>query len=238
LWQIKLTISLIPYGIASIDASTVDVQGGRIRCPTPFIPIVPNRDKILRLNGGQYDFPEEPNLRSIMDARAQLDFLHDHLRHYCDLWARPPKLFLECYFAFISAQVEANETQLAEKLAPYGTLFSVQDWILSAPRPLPRAHIRSERAYWPVDFAFWLGDRVLAVLLKGLETATSGDQVWSREVSGFDIVELEVAQLARDGAEYLARSLPAEFHVFWAGEPMPSSPFKGTFLDEIICEQC
>jgi hypothetical protein len=65
-----LTLSLIPCGIAAIDVSTVYIQGGRIRCPTPFIPIVPNRDKILRLNGGQYDFPEEQNLRSIMEARA------------------------------------------------------------------------------------------------------------------------------------------------------------------------
>ena len=81
--------------------------------------------------------------------RAQRDFLHDLLRHCCDPWVLSPKLFLECYFAYISEQVEANETQLAEKLAPYGALLSVQDWILSAPRPLPRAHIRAGRTYWP-----------------------------------------------------------------------------------------
>ena len=104
---------LIPYGVASLTPAQVSVQDGAVRCPAPYISIGPGKRDILRLNGDQYDFPEAPDLRAMTDAHAQLDFLHEHLRHHCDLWARPPKLFLEQYFAFIAAQVTANNATLA-----------------------------------------------------------------------------------------------------------------------------
>ena len=227
---------LIPYGVASLDAAQVDAQDGPVRCPAPYISIDRNRREILRLNTGPYDFSEAPDLRAMTDAHAQLDFLRDHLRQHCDLWARPPKLFLQCYFAFVAAQVAANEAPLTDKLAPYGSLFAVSDWALSAPRPLPRAQIAVEEAYWPVDFAFWLGDRVLAVILQGSETSTQTDRARLCALSDIEIVMIQSAGLARDGVDLLCRTLPATFQSFWDGEPMPSSPFKGTSLDDIVLE--
>ena len=227
---------LIPYGVASLTPAQVSVQDGAVRCPAPYISIDPGKRDVLRLNGDQYDFPEAPDLRAMTDAHAQLDFLHDHLRHHCDLWARPPKLFLEQYFAFIAAQVTANNATLAVKLAPYGSLFAVPDWALSAPRPLPRAQIMAGETYWPVDFAFWLGDRVLAVILQGAETTTQADRVRLRALSRIEVVVIQTAELARDGVDVLCRSLPTLFQFFWEGETLPSSPFKGTSLDDIVRE--
>lgn len=227
---------LIPYGVASLTPAQVSVQDGAVRCPAPYISIDPGKRDILLLNGDQYDFPEAPDLRAMTDAHAQLDFLHDHLRHHCDLWARPPKLLLEQYFAFISAQVMANNATLAAKLAPYGSLFAVPDWALSAPRPLPRAQIMAGETYWPVDFAFWLGDRVLAVILQGAETTTQADRVRLRALSRIEVVVIQTAELARDGVDVLCRSLPTLFQSFWEGETLPSSPFKGTSLDDIVRE--
>ena len=227
---------LIPYGVASLIPAQVSVQDGAVRCPAPYISIDPGKRDILLLNGDQYDFPEAPDLRAMTDAHAQLDFLHDHLRHHCDLWARPPKLLLEQYFAFISAQVMANNATLAAKLAPYGSLFGVSDWALSAPRPLPRAQIMAGETYWPVDFAFWLGDRVLAVILQGAETTTQADRVRLRALSRIEVVVIQTAELARDGVDVLCRSLPTLFQSFWEGETLPSSPFKGTSLDDIVRE--
>ena len=227
---------LIPYGVAALTPAQVSVQDGAVRCPAPCISIDPGKRDILRLNGDQYDFPEAPDLRAMTDAHAQLEFLHDHLRHHCDLWARPPKLFLEQYFAFIASQVTANNATLATKLAPSGSLFAVPDWALSAPRPLPRAQIMAGETYWPVDFAFWLGDRVLAVILQGSETTTQADRVQLRALSGIEVVVIQTAELARDGVDVLCRSLPVPFQSFWDGETLPSSPFKGTSLDDIVLE--
>ena len=227
---------LIPYGVSSLDARQVDICDGHIRCPAPYIFIDTERNEILRLNSGQYSFPEAPDLRAMTDAKAQLEFLCEHLYQYCDLWARPPKLFLESYFTFIGEQVAENQAQLAKKLAPYGSLFSVSDWALSAPRPLPRAQIKAGKTYWPVDFAFWLGDRIVALVLKGSETTTMADlkRISSLKKYGVDMIELNVDELMQAGAQCLERNFDVEFVSFWEGETMPSSPFKGTSLDDLI----
>jgi hypothetical protein len=168
------------------------------------------------------------------DATVQLDYLRGHLQHCCDLWAKPPKLFLERYFAFAMQCVDANRTTLKQALEPFGSLFAVEDWALSAPRPLPRAQLWAEGAYQPVDFAFWLGDRAIAILLQG--TATDTGRHAALTGAGIEIVALSNADLASLGSEYLTRALPPEFTKFWAGEVMPSSPFKGTSLGDIVRE--
>ena len=87
-----------------------------------------------------------------------------------------------------------------------------------------------------MDFAFWLGDRIVALILKGSETATSGDQkrISSLKKYGVDMIELNVDELMQAGAQCLERNFDVEFTSFWEGETMPSSPFKGTSLHDII----
>lgn len=170
------------------------------------------------------------------DATVQLEYLRSHLQHYCDLWARPPKLFLECYFAFVTRCVDANRTKLEQVLELFGSLFAVEDWTLSAPRPLPRAQVFAEGVFQPVDFAFWLGNRVVAILLKGASTDTEQGRRTALTGGGVEIVQLSNTELARYGPEYLSRALPPEFAKFWLDEVMPSSPFKGTSLGDIVRE--
>ena len=231
---------VIPYGVPSLRSGQVALHDGTVECPAPFVAIDRRAGKILQLNGNQYAFPEAPDLRAMTDAAVQSDFLRDHLKHYCDLWARPPKLFLDCYFEFAAKRVEQNETHLTKLLDPFGTLFSYRDWALSAPRPLPRAQLAAaEGSYAAVDFAFWLGDRVFAVLLVGSETPTNKkrDRCNALEAAGIEIVELSVNLLAREGSGYLASGvLPKEFDAFWEGDLIPSSPFQGTSLGDIVRE--
>ena len=229
---------LIPYGVSALEPGQVSVTGGEVVCPVPFVLCDRAPPRILRLNGDQYVFPEAPDLRTMTDAAAQLQFLRQHLQHFCDIWARPPKLFLDSYFAYVTAQIEKNETPLSEKLAPYGSLFAPMDWALSAPRPLPRAQLLVADEYWPVDFAFWLGDRAVAVLLTGTDTLTAKERARRDALaqSEAELVDVPVAALMRDGADALAELLPQGFAGFWEGETLPSSPFKGTSLDDIVCE--
>lgn len=224
---------VIPFGVPMLRAADVQIRDGKVTCPAPYVAIDPVRTEVLRLNGDQYAFPEPPDLRAMTNAAAQLAFLCAHLQHYCDLWARPPKLFLDRYFESVAAHVAANAADLAERLKPFGSLFAPEDWALSAPRPLPRAQLLAEGAYWPVDVAFWLGDHVLAVLLRGSATATARDEARNSALkrTGIEILELAAADLAQTD---LCAVLPPAFRAFWAGQPMPSSPFKGTALDDIV----
>jgi hypothetical protein len=232
-----------------VDADRVIMEAGpgdaiQIRCPTPFIQINTTRQASLRLNDPHYVFPEAPDLRAMTGAAVQLDFLRDHLNGYCDLWRKPQKLFLDSYFEFINARVADAQATLAAALEKFGDLYDVQDWALSAPRPIPRALIRrpnGDGSYTPVDFAFWFNGRIVVVLLVGTGTPTRADRnrrasLESAGVGGSDIeiVDISVQALQRDGADYLSTALPIDFGMFWEGEAMPSSPFKGATLGEII----
>ena len=129
---------LIPYGPSVLGVDQVAVHGDAVRCPTPYILIRESGRRPLRLNGPQYVFPEPPDLRTMINAAAQLDYHCDHLKGFCDLWNKPPKLFLDRYFEFIAAMTEQQKVPLSQKLEKYGTLFTYRDWGLLAPRPLPR----------------------------------------------------------------------------------------------------
>lgn len=227
-------ILVIPYGTPLLRSDQVSIQDGAVACPVPFIRIDKYRDGILRLNGAQYDFPEPPDLRTMTDAAAQLAFLHSHLALYGDLWARPPKLFLERYFAFVRHCVDANRRSLKNMLEPFGSLFAVEDWALSAPRPLPRSHLSVGGTFHPVDFAFWLGDRIVAVLLIGTATTRDQGRQTALRTAGVETVEISNSDLVSAGPEYLHSALPTVFASFWEGEVMPSSPFKGTSLGDIV----
>lgn len=216
----------------------------QIRCPTPFVQINTARQASLRLNDPHYVFPEAPDLRAMTGAAVQLDFLRDHLNGYCDLWRKPQKLFLDNYFDFITARVNDAQTALAAALEKFGGLYDYRDWALSAPRPIPRALIRrpdGDGSFTPVDFAFWFNGRIVVILLAGTGTPTRADRnrraaLESAGVGGakIEIVDISVQALQRDGANYLNHALPADFGRFWEGEAMPSSPFKGATLGEII----
>lgn len=235
---------IIPYGVPAFRAGQVTARalrdGGAGDMPAPFVAVDRSAGRMLRLNGDQYAFPEPPDLRTMTAAGAQLDFLREHLKHFCDLWAKPPLLFVDRYFDFVSARVEAEKDALMESLARFGGLYDYRDWALSAPRPLPRALLATADGAWcPADFVFWLGGRPLAVMLAGSGTPTRQDSERRQALAdaGAEIAELSVAALTRSGADYLASGvLPAEFDRFWEGEVMPSSPFKGTSLAEIVRE--
>ena len=228
---------VIPYGVPALDVERLFVREGQVDCPAPHVAV--DAGCVLRLNDGQYAFPEPPDLRAMTGAAAQLDCLREHLKRFCDLWARPPKLFLDRYFDFIADRVERNRAALKARLARFGSLFDYRDWALSAPRPLPRAHLPvGAGVYCPVDMGFWLGDRMLAVLLAGSATPTGWDaeRRAALEAAGVEIATLSVRDLGEEGVGCLDGSLPPGFDAFWDGEILPSSPFVGTSLGEIVRE--
>ncbi len=195
------------YGAATRD----DAQAVSLRRGAP-----------LRLSVGPYPFAEPPDLIRLAPAAARLDFLREHLRSLCGLWARPPLQFLHAYFAWIGTTLAAAPVVRALAEAAHG-LFTPEDWSFAALRPLPAALLPAGDAAVRTDFAFWTGAGVIAIELPGERRAQRRGELALLSASGVTVVELTSADLA-DGVA-LGTKLPADFTEFWRGVPLPRSPF-------------
>ena len=77
-------------------------------------------------------------------------------------------------------------------------MYAAEDWVWSAPRPLPRAWLPGAAGF--VDFALWDGVAVTAVCLGGVP-------------GGLGAVRVVGEGWRPEGA-------------FWCGEAVPRSPFR------------
>ena len=153
---------LIPFGTGKWSDRRLKVEDdGSFQCMAPHVLVGISERQPLRLNSAQYEFMEPPNHRELADPADQLEFVLNHMKIHCDLWGKFQNLFLDRYVQFIAAHVEENKTQLGKLIKPFGSLYQYRDWVFSAFRPLPQAHINvGSGAYATedliaVDFAFW-----------------------------------------------------------------------------------
>ena len=195
------------YGAATRDgAQAIELRGGRP----------------LRLSDGFYPFAEPPDLIRLDTTLARLDFLREHLQSLCDLWAKPPRQFLDAYFAWISAAL-ASEPARSDLTAVGGGLFAPADWSFAALRPLPSALLSAGEGAVRTDFTFWTGAGFVAIELPGGRRATRRDELARLAAAGVTVIELAPADLADAAA--LDAKLPAPFRDFWRGVKLPQSPF-------------
>jgi hypothetical protein len=213
---------VIPYGVPTLAGAVGD--------GVPSVSIGRAQRTPLRLWHGPYPFAEPPDLNRLKGTAERLAFIKEHLKSLCGLWARPPLDFLEAYFRWIDAALEAGRAELEAK---GGGLFQPRDWSFAAFRPLPLAHLpvaagRSVRA----DFAFWTGDRLAAIELIGESTPRRQrrEELGALRQAGIELVEIPHAALA--GGE-LGALLPQSFARFWDGVELPKSPFGPAALAEI-----
>ncbi len=196
----------------------------------------------LRLNDGQYEFATPPTPAEMGEPVAQLEFLKRDSQRRCDLWNKRQKRFLDCYFEFVAGHVEDHRDSLLQSIAAFGDLYRYGDWMFSAPRPLPRAHLHAPHgtAATPfdpasmvgVDFAFWTGGGLLAIDLVGSETRGPRDKARRERLQGAGIAVVEMPQSALLDAPAFAELLPASFHRFWQGQVLPCGPFRTTALQD------
>lgn len=181
-----------------------------------------HRGAPLRLSDGPYLFAEPPDLIRLATTPARLDFLREHLRSLCGLWAKPPLQFLDAYFTWIGATLAAPTVERALTEAGHG-LFAPEDWSFAALRPLPSALLPAGDATIRADFAFWTGAGFVAVELPGERRAPRRSELAQLAAAGATIIELMPANLA--DATVLGARLPALLHGFWRGVTLPQSPF-------------
>ena len=233
----------IPYGAAQLPAGWLSRgESGETVCAVPHVIVDTVARAPLRLNDGQYEFAAPPSPAEMGEPMARLDFLKRDARRRCDLWNKRQKRFLDCYFAFVAGQVEDNRDSLSQSIAAFGTLYRYADWMFSALRPLPRAHLRAPAdvaaaPYDPasmigVDFAFWTGGGLLAIELVGSETRGPRARARHDRLQGAGITVLEMPQSALLDSQAFAELLPASFHRFWQGQALPRGPFGTTALSD------
>jgi hypothetical protein len=151
-----------------------------------------------------------------------------------DVFAKHPRRLLDLYFEWITARLGEDAAALEQLLRPLGGLFRVGDWAFAALRPLPNAAVFDADAPEPAspvllhDIAFWTGDAVLTIRLRGSSTPLPHDaEARDRLLAlGVRIVTVPVQDLAAGIGIFSEPRFPREFVCFWQGEAYPCSPFR------------
>ena len=240
-------ILLIPYGTSEWSPDGIAVEGFtarslRLRTAFPCAAINRAAREPLRFNNSRYDRAFAPNTQA--DATDEAGFVRDYLKGLCRPWDNLAAGFIDTYFRVLSEVVDEHRNALAERLAPYAGLYDYRDWLFSAPKPLPRAHLHAPPLdaapaggpadFVRVDFAFWLGDRLVAAQSAGsaLTPKKAREQADRLRLAGVEVLPLEGRDLAGDKArDFFTRLLGPSGLAFWDGDVLPAGPFR-TALDE------
>ena len=230
---------LIPYGVDTWSVQAIGVQrlgGSTVRLGAPFPCAVINKanGKPLRLNSEALDAAA---FRSSQNT-APLELLKDGLKSYCRPFDRLSLQFVDGYFAHVAEMLSVHRRIVEAKLAPFPGLYASEDWAFSAPKPLPRAHLYAPRgtatAHWDiddfvqVDFAFWSGDRLMAVLSKpgALTPVRASERLARLEQAGISVVHFEAESLSRHSAALFDRIIGDFGVLLESAGAVPISPFR------------
>ena len=243
-------VLLIPYGVAewSPDGIALDGFAGRtLRLRTAFPCAAINRAgrEPLRFNNSRYDFGFAPAAAAGGEDEAAV--LREYLIGLCKPWYNVSVQFLDAYFRFAADAIEQHMHVLTARLAPYAGLYDPKDFLFSAPKPLPRAHLHapppgaSAQAadmdaadFLRVDFAFWLGNRLVAAhsAQSFLTPKRAKEHTDRLRLAGIDVHLFGPADLAGDRAEKFFTRLLGPTAAFWDSEPLPAGPFRPALLEE------
>ena len=242
-------VLLIPYGIAECSPEGISLEGFSVRSlrlRTAFPCAVINRAarEPLRFNTSRYDFNFAPNAQA--GASDEAGLVKDYLTGLCRPWDNVATGFVDAYLEFLSDQLDEQRETLERKLAPYDGLYGYRDWLFSAPKPIPRAHLHAppdagvsdassgSAAFIGVDFAFWLGDRLVAArnTQSALMPKRAREQTDRLRLAGVQVISFSAADLVAGKARDLFKRLLGPSLHFWNGQTLPAGPFRPSMLDE------
>lgn len=238
-------VILVPYGTDSWSVQAFNVQrfsDGAVRLGAPFPCAAINKinKKPLRLNSEA--FSVAPNFNAPQGA-SPLAFVSDHLKSFCRSWDKLSLRFLDGYFEHIANMLDGHRDEITTKLAPFAGLYAVEDWAFSAPKPLPRAHLYAPRdrgAPWntndfvQVDFAFWLGERMVAALSQpgSLTPLKARERLTRLEQAGVAAVHFTAEYLAKDQTVLFSRIIGDFGALLESAGSVPIGPFRPQNLGE------
>jgi hypothetical protein len=197
----------IPYGLDRLPRT--------LRLDDPRLPAVLVGDVPLRLNTEALPPAAMPDVMG--DHAARVAAMTVWLQGLCGDYAPLRQRFIAAYIACVAAEVAACRAVLAEELRGYDSLYAPEDFLWSAPRPLPRAWLPAGNERVFAEIGFWDGEKSLAIELSARETPRQA----ALQRAGIRVVRLEPAAL-----DDLPERLPELVRGFWRGERLPMSPFR------------
>ena len=202
----------LPYGLERLPSG---LGADDARLPGAVLGAAP-----LRLNSEPLPpafFPPNDDSHAVRVAA-----LADWLNAACGDYAPLRRRFVALYLAFVAAHLRRHRDALAERLRRFDGLFRPEDFFWSALRPLPRAFVSVGQGRLLVDFVFWDGRQLIAVMI-GDENAKNDAAL---AVAGASVHRITAADLGGDPAAVIEKSLPESVRDFWTGEVLPLSPFR------------
>jgi hypothetical protein len=238
-------VIVVPYGVDSwsIDELVINSSGNgtiSVHAPFPCAIIDTSKKKALRLNSEVFSVAANFNAPQ---GATPLTVLSDHLKGLCRTWDRLSLRFLDGYFAHIANMLRVHRDIIETKLAPFAGLYIAEDWTFSAPKPLPRAHLyapRNEGAsrvtenFVQVDFAFRLGDRMVAVLSKpgSVTPARANERVARLEQAGVTTVHFTAQDIEKEPMVLFDRIIGDFGALIESAGIVPISPFRPQISNE------
>jgi hypothetical protein len=202
----------IPFGLDRLPRT--------LRPDDPRLPGVTVGAEPLRLNSEP--LPADAMAAADADHAARVATMRHYLHGLCGDYAAQRLRFVDCYLDCMAAHLAAHRNELARGLQRYDGLYAPEDWLWSAPRPLPRAWLPSPTGMVLADIAFWDGAQAIAIEL-GSKPAVPHPTT----------LPIPPALLTGDPQALLA-ALPDGFSCFWRGQTLPRSPFRRPIPDGVL----
>ena len=204
----------------------------------------------MRIPYGLDRLPRDPSLRSVEVGNSPLRLntepvppdvmplaTGDHaarvtaalawLESLCGDYAPLRRQFITAYFRFVASVIDAHRTELLARLQRYDGLYAPEDFLWSAPRPLPRGWVPVGERWLPADMLFWDGMQPIAIELAARDTDRQ------RVLLAAKVVTLRIERAAFDRLDAL---LPPGFHRYWDDEALPSSPFRRPIPQGVLAQ--
>lgn len=248
--QIKIPNQLlIPFGgpkwtIDQIRVVGVSTTGTYIQSSTPLAYIDRSKAQALRLSDFESVIPG--SWKTENDSLSALKIIQAYLRDKCELATEYEKRFLNLYFEYclesvkIPSYLQSPSLKKENLSPPYNSI----DWVFEALMPLPQAHLYQHNPFqdnfefipdrmMKVDFAFWTGNRLVAIEIDGSSHSGSEDHIKKDRLlqrAGVDVIHILNNEIDAYGKKVISRLLPSVIQKFWkSSEKHPYNPFADPF---------
>lgn len=206
------------------------IREGRLGVANPSFTVRAGETPPLRFNTdlGQRFAPDF--LSTVPTNEQKLAYLRHEISGALDLFANYQRTFLDRYFDFIVNRCAEAAAELDPALAWSGGLLQADDYAFSALWPLPDCTLTlstdgDRHAAGSCDFAFWSGQHVIAVTLTA--SPNRQDENNGTTTPGLILpVTILAVDLNADAELFSEPRFPPELVTFWAGDRIPSSPFR------------
>lgn len=200
----------------------------------------------LRLNSPGWIELSPIQMMEVASTLEIFDLCRERVMGNASPFSRSLRTFLEAYFQFVAAQTENHQSDL-EPAEAEADVFNHTDWVFSAWLPLPHAHVLLPDAgasdtplFAELDVAFLLGDRLLGVMIDGINTPTKSQRQRRHDLEerhpNATIVHVPATDLEDKAGAFPADLFPTPFLQFWKGLDLPLGPYRPSALMDDLGE--